>query len=200
MDLRSQILDLLNEDINDDLEDNNSEDSIKFDKEKYNELYDKINELVYNIMTSSYSTLFLSEKMNENYDLTSILNITSSNKVLEYAKVFVNLYWQEINQEKETQVIIQINNILSLDILKNNREIFSLLKSTCLYVMMIISRTVFDDVDNYDKFCNKLFNMIRALLEINKITCLDDEDDIEGIQDDISNNTDEELQNNIFWL
>lgn len=202
MDLRSQILDLLEKEENDNIDETNI-----FDKNKYNELYDKINELVIGIMYSSYTTLFLSEKVNENFNLENIQQIITSNKVLEYAKVFLNLYWQEINEkvsnkknsedlENKDNIKNQIKSILDLEILKNNFEVFSLLKSTSIYVMMILSKTVFDKVDTYDDFTNKLFNMIRALLEINKITCIDDEDELEGNND----NFDKIKDMDIFWI
>ncbi len=198
MDLRSQILDLLNKE--DELEGKNQ---IKeFNRDTYNELYDKINELVVGIMYSSYTTLFLSEKLNENYELKKIQEIITNNKVLEYTKVFLNLYWQEVsesnkeNLNNESNVKLQVKNILDLNILKNNYEVFSLLKSTSIYVMMILSKTVFDSVDTYDEFTKKVFNMIRALLEINKITCLDDEDELEGDLEHIENSE----KRDIFWI
>ncbi len=200
MDLRSQILDLLNKE--DEFENKENNQIKEFNRDSYNELYDKINKLVIGIMYSSYTTLFLSEKLNENYELKKIQEIITNNKVLEYAKVFLNLYWQEINDltkenlNNESNVKSQVKDILNLNILKNNHEVFSLLKSTSIYVMMILSKTVFDSADTYDEFTKKLFNMIRALLEINKITCLDDEDELEGDMEISENNE----KRDIFWI
>jgi hypothetical protein len=198
MDLRTQILGLLEKE-----ENSNNEVTRVFDKDKYNELYDKINELVSSVMYSSYTTLFLSEKINENFDYEKIQNIIASNKVLEYTKVFVNLFWQEINEENfkendiEDNIKIKIKSILDINILKNNMEIFSLIKSTCIYVIMILSKTTFEKTDNYDEFIKKMFNMTKALLEINKITCIDDEDELEG---EINEGMNKNYDKNIFWI
>jgi hypothetical protein len=167
-----------------------------FEKEKYEKFYNLVITVIIFFILNTYETIIRST---EEFDLDKIneklSNIDNINNVL---KIQLNIYWIEFNKKNNNrdQLIIDFEDLIKIYIIKHKICLFKYIKNMCIYLIDKISQLKLENLKDHNEFKDKIGAFANSILQIDKITGLDDEDNFECI-DCNYNNT--EASDEFFW-
>jgi hypothetical protein len=150
-----------------------------FEKKKYEEFYDLVNNVILFFVLNTYETLI---KEKDDFNLEKInLTISNKEKLLNTLKLQLNIYWTDFNKKKNhnDQLILDLNDLIKIDILKHKLCLFKYIKNMCIFIIEKISQINLENLNNHNDFKEKIAVISNSILQINKITGLEDEDNFE---------------------
>jgi DNA replicative helicase MCM subunit Mcm2 (Cdc46/Mcm family) len=155
-------------------------ESVDFDKEKYTKFYELTNSIILFFLLNTYETQ-IDNINNENFNLDKMNELISNTTYLEKSlKAQLNIYWIEINDKKtRDQLTIDLEDVLKLDIIKHYYCLFTYVKNMTLNIMKEISRIKLEKINEKKDYLEKLIQIANAIMEINKVSGLADEDEFE---------------------
>ncbi len=166
--------------INFDDEETENTNIIEFDKNKYEKFYDLINNVIIFFVLNTYETII---RKNDYFDLEKIdSKLSEVNNIIDTLKLQLNIYWEEINKKENNnndQLLIDLHDLLKIGIVKHNSCLFKYIKNMSIYIINKISNIKFENIKDHDEFKDKIGVISNSILQINKISCLEDEDEIE---------------------
>ncbi len=163
-------------------EDLSDTESVDFNKEKYTKFYELTNSIILFFLLNTYETQ-IDNINNQDFDLDKMNELISNHTYLEKSlKAQLNIYWIEINDKKtRDQLTIDFEDVLKLDIIKHYHCLFTYVKNMTLNVMKEISRIKLEKINEKKDYLEKLIQIANAIMEINKVSGLADEDEFECI-------------------
>ena len=169
---------------------------IVFNKEQYTKFYDLFNITILFFLLNTYETLLKKNyESDTNNDInTRMSNMTDLKKILQMQ---LNICWSEYNSpiQISEQLFDDLDNLLNYNIIKHKMCLFKLIKNTCIYIISDISKINFTEKESFPAFKERIAKIIHAMLIINKISGLEDEDEFDCDSDcNINSN-----QNSVFW-
>jgi hypothetical protein len=176
--------------------DNYDENEI-FNKEKYEEFYNLVNNVILFFVLNTYETIV---KEKDTFNLEKInLIISQKEKILHTLKLQLNIYWADINKKKNhnDQLIVDLNDLIKIDIIKHKLCLFKYIKNMCIFIIEKISQINLENINTHKEFKEKIAVISNSILQINKITGLEDEDDFDC--DGCENNSSYQ-DKEIFWI
>ena len=154
------------------LSETNMDDDVEiiFDKEKYTKFYTIIGYVITYIMTNSYTVLISDAKTIDEVKIC----IKNTDKLSLLLKQQLKYYW---NLNDNSQMCQDLNELQQFNIVRHKICLFKLIRGLCMFVIDNINKIdlVFNSVD---EVMEKLSKLIYAFLEIEKISILEDEDEI----------------------
>ena len=185
----------LNNTNNNDNNNDNNDEKI-FEKEKYEKFYNLVITVIIFFILNTYETIIRST---EEFDIDKINEkLSNINNVEELLKIQLNIYWIEFNKKNNNrdQLIIDFEDLIKIDIIKHKICLFKYIKNMCIYLIDKISRLKLENLKTYDEFKDKIGAFTNSILQIDKITGLDDEDNFECID---CNYNKTEASDEFFW-
>ena len=177
-------------------ESNESEDDV-FDSEKYKKFFELFNNIVIFFIMNTYETSIHKMK-NEDWDLVKVYKILENkDNLINTIKVQLNIYWGDLNKknnEYKDQLVTDIDDLLKVGIIKHRICLFKFIKSMCLSIITDIDKMKLEDTNNFDEFIDRIAKITHAILEINKASTIEDEDDFSCDGCEFVSNT-----SDIFW-
>ena len=167
-----------------------------FEKEKYEKFYNLVITVIIFFILNTYETIIRST---EEFDIDKIneklYNIDNIQHVL---KIQLNIYWIEFNKKNNNrdQLIIDFEDLLKIDIIKHKICLFKYIKNMCIYLIDKISQLKLENLKDHNEFKDKIGAFANSILQIDKITGLEDEDDFDCID---CNYTVTEANDEFFW-
>ncbi len=175
--------------------DSESIDFISFDKEKYTKFYELINNVILFFLLNTYETQINGIK-DSVFDLDKINELICNYDYLETSlKAQLNIYWMEVHDKKiRDQLIIDLESIIDLNIIKHYYCLFTYIKNMALSIMKDTSRIKLENINDKKEYLEKIIKIAHAIMEINKVSGLEDEDEFE-----CHNCKNVENNNTTFW-
>jgi hypothetical protein len=164
-----------------------------FEKEKYEKFYDLVNNVIIFFILNTYETII---KSNEEFDLDKINNkLSNLENIYQTLRLQLNIYWIEFNKKNnyKDQLIIDFDDLLAIDIIKHKLCLFKYIKNMCIFIVNKMAQIKLENLKTHEEFKDKIGMLANSILQINKITGLEDEDDFDC---DECENKD---YNEIFW-
>ncbi len=179
----------------------NDNESVIFDKEKYTKFYDLLNNVILFFIINSFETFAKNINLNNtnNFDIDKInYLISNTDSIINSLRMQMNICWMEYrkpNNNYKDQLITDFDDLLSMDIITHKICLFNFIKNNCISIIKELCKIKFENIKNIDEYVEKIANITNALLQINKVTGLDDEDDFNCIDCNYTSDLPE-----IFWL
>lgn len=164
-----------------------SDNGYIYNKDKYSKFYEIFNNVILFFIINTYETQFKKIKASDNFNLDEV-NILFSRreKALDTLKLQLNLYWNEYITNFDAQntdpLLIDINDLYKIGIIKHKLCLFKLIKNECIYIINnVLDRIKLENINDYDYLIERIAQITKAVLEIQKITEMEDEDDFDCI-------------------
>jgi len=172
-------------------------DTLVFNKEKYTKFYDLVINVILFFILHSYETQF--KKLDNNFNLESLNNdISDYTKTLDILKIQLNIYWTTIVNNRDTdQLIIDIKDLLKMNIIRHQYCLFTFIKNIAISIIKDIARIKLEGITNFTEFTEKIALLANSILQINKITMLEDEDDFDC--NECIYELDKNIITEVFW-
>jgi len=167
-----------------------------FEKEKYEKFYNLVITVIIFFILNTYETIIRST---EEFDIDKINEkLSNIDNVEELLKIQLNIYWIEFNKKNNNrdQLIIDFEDLIKIDIIKHKICLFKYIKNMCIYLIDKISQLKLENLKDHNEFKDKIGAFANSILQIDKITGLDDEDNFECID---CNYNKTEASDEFFW-
>ncbi len=165
----------------------------EFDKKKYEKFYDLVNNVILFFILNTYETII---KSKDEFNLDKInLKLSNIENINQTLRLQLNIYWIEFNKKNNCndQLILDFEDLLSINIIKHKLCLFKYIKNMSIFIINKISEIKLENIKNYDEFIDKIGIISNSILQINKITGIEDEDDFD------CDNCENIEYNEIFW-